>query len=196
MDASRRSGHSNAYFAGFWRPRIVLFDTLLQRVSTEESLAVLAHEMGHFRERHVHKALALNAAGSLLALWVLSLLIDWPPLFAAFGFTAPSHYAALALLMLGGGAFTFWLQPLAAWFSRRNEYAADAYALRLTGQSAPLASALVRLNEDNLSNLAPHPWYSRYHYSHPTLLERLAALGQGAGAATDRGSVPRQGVVL
>jgi STE24 endopeptidase len=191
MDASRRSGHSNAYFSGFFRPRIVLFDTLLQRVEPDEALAVLAHEMGHYAERHVHKALALNLAGSLAGLYVLSVLIAWPPLFAAFGFAGPSTHAALALLLLGGGAFTFWLAPLAAAFSRRHEYAADAYATRLTQRPQALAGALVRLNDQNLSNLAPHPWYSRYHYSHPTLLERLAALerqsdpndASGGGAA-------------
>jgi STE24 endopeptidase len=176
MDASRRSGHSNAYFSGFLRPRIVLFDTLLERAQADEALAVLAHEMGHYREHHVHKSLALSLAGSLLGLWVLSRLLAWPPLFAAFGFPAPSFHAALALALLGGGAFTWPLGPLGAWLSRRHEYAADAYAARLTGQPQALASALVRLNGENLANLAPHPWYSRFHYSHPTLLERLAAL--------------------
>ncbi|HKI96831.1 MAG TPA: M48 family metallopeptidase [bacterium] len=183
MDASRRSGHSNAYFAGFFRPRIVLFDTLLERVSEDEALAVLAHEIGHYRKRHVHQALLLNAVASLLLLWAASLLLPWEPLYAAFGFTGPSFHTALALLLLGGGAFTFWLRPLLAWFSRRNEYAADAYAARITGQPAAMASALLRLNEHNLSNLAPHPWYSRFHYSHPTLLERLAALEREAGGS-------------
>jgi STE24 endopeptidase len=193
MDASRHSGHSNAYFTGFFRPRIVLFDTLLERVGTDEALAVLAHEIGHYRAHHVHKALALNLAGSLLGLWVASLLLPWAPLYAAFGFAGPSYHAALALLALGGGAFTWWLGPLGAWFSRRNEYQADAFAARLTGRPAALASALVRLNEHNLSNLAPHPWYSRFHYSHPTLTERLAALerpASGAGAAPAGTSAP------
>jgi STE24 endopeptidase len=189
MDASRRSGHSNAYFVGFLRPRIVLFDTLLERVNEDEALAVLAHEMGHYRLRHLHRTLALNGALSLLGLWVLSLLLPWQPLYAAFGFAAPSHHAALALLLLAGGAFTFPLQPLAAWLSRRHEFAADAYAARQTGRPEAMGSALLRLNDHNLSNLAPHPWFSRYHYSHPTLLERLGALGlaqapgRGAGAA-------------
>jgi STE24 endopeptidase len=198
MDASRRSGHSNAYFTGFLRPRIVLFDTLLARVGSEEALAVLAHEMGHYRERHVHKSLALGLAGSLLGLWVLSLLLPWAPLYAAFGFAAPSHHAALALLALGGGAFTFPLGPLGAWLSRRNEYAADAYAARLTGRPEALGAALLRLHDENLANLAPHPWYSRYHYSHPTLPERLAALerlgaGGSAGAAGVAGAAAASG---
>ncbi|MCH8076509.1 MAG: M48 family metallopeptidase [SAR324 cluster bacterium] len=176
MDASRRSGHSNAYFTGFFRPRIVLFDTLLEKVSTDQALAVLAHEMGHYRARHVHKALALNLAASLATLYVLSLAIGWAPLFAAFGFPAPGYHSALVLLMLCGGAFTFFLAPLSAWFSRRNEYQADAFAVALSGGKEALASALVRLNDDNLANLHPHPWYVRFHYSHPPLLERLAAM--------------------
>jgi STE24 endopeptidase len=182
VDASRRSGHSNAYFSGFFRPRIVLFDTLLARLEEDEALAVLAHEIGHYRERHVHKALAVNLAGSLAGLFLLSLLVGWPPLFQAFGLAAPSLHGAVALLLLGGGAFTFPLAPLLAWRSRSHEYAADAFAARLVGDGAALRSALVRLNGDNLANLAPHPWYSRYHYSHPTLLERLAALADAGKA--------------
>lgn len=186
MDASRRSGHSNAYFSGFHRPRIVLFDTLLERMNTEEIVAVLAHEMGHFKARHVYKSFALHMAGTLGMLYILSLLIAWPPFFSAFGFPAfegtlqavPSqgYHVALILLMLGGGAFTFFLTPLLTWFSRRNEFEADAFSVDATGGGEALKSALLRLNRDNLANLHPHPWYSRFHYSHPTLLERLAAL--------------------
>jgi STE24 endopeptidase len=176
MDASRRSGHSNAYFTGILRPRIVLFDTLVERMSVDEAAAVLAHEIGHFRAHHVHQRLAIALVGSLLALWVLSLLVPWPPLFAAFGLDGPSYHAALALLALGGGAFTFFLAPLSSWFSRRNEYESDRYSVRIARAPEALKSALVKLNGENLSNLDPHPWYGRWHYSHPTLLERLAAI--------------------
>lgn len=176
MDASRRSGHSNAYFTGLLRPRIVLFDTMLEQMSTEESLAVLAHEMGHYRMRHVHRGLALNLAGLLVMLWVLSLLVGWPPLFQTFGFAGPSLHAALALVVATGGVFTFFLGPLLAWLSRRNEYSADAYSVKLLQLPGALKSALLRLNGQNLANLTPHRWYSAYHYSHPTLLERLAAI--------------------
>lgn len=176
MDASRRSGHSNAYFTGIFRPRIVLFDTLVERMSVDEAAAVLAHEIGHYQARHVHKRLVLALAGSLLALWVLSLLVAWPPLFAAFGFDGPSFHAALALFALGGGAFTFFLEPISSWFSRRNEYESDRYSVRIARAPEALKSALVKLNGENLANLHPHPWYSRWHYSHPTLLERLAAI--------------------
>jgi STE24 endopeptidase len=176
MDASKRSGHSNAYFAGLFRPRIVLFDTLVERMSADQTVAVLAHEIGHFRAHHVHQRLVLGLGGTLFSLWILSLLIAWPPLFEAFGFPEPSNHAAVALVWLGGGAFTFFLDPLAAWFSRLHEYQADRFSVRLAGQPVALETALVKLNGENLSNLHPHPWYSRWHYSHPTLLERIAAI--------------------
>ncbi len=176
MDASRRSGHSNAYFVGLVRPRIVLFDTLVDKMSPDEAAAVLAHEIGHYKRRHIHRRLAWSLVGLLVGLFALSRLVAWPPFFHAFGFPAPSFQAALVLLSLGGGAFTFFLEPAQAWLSRRHEYEADAFSVALTGNSEALKSALVRLNGENLSNLNPHPWYSRWHYSHPTLLERLAAL--------------------
>ena len=183
MDASRRSGHSNAYFTGFFRPRIVLFDTLVQQMTVDEAAAVLAHEIGHYQARHVHQRLLVGLAGQLLVLWVLSVLVRWPPLFAAFGFPAPSLQAALALASLGGGAFTFWLAPLSSWVSRRHEYQADRHAVDVARAPAALRSALVKLNGQNLTNLHPHPWYSAWNYSHPTLLERLSAIERYEAAA-------------
>jgi STE24 endopeptidase len=179
MDASRRSGHSNAYFTGFFRPRIVLFDTLVEQMTVDETAAVLAHEIGHYQARHVHRRLALGLAVQLASLWVLSVLVRWPPLFAAFGFAAPTLEAAVALASLCGGAFTFFLAPLSSLVSRRHEYEADRRSVAIARAPQALRSALVKLNGENLSNLHPHPWYSAWHYSHPTLLERLAAL-QGA----------------
>jgi STE24 endopeptidase len=176
MDASRRSGHSNAYFVGLVRPRIVLFDTLVDKMSPDEAAAVLAHEIGHYKRRHIHRRLVWAFVGMLVGLFVLSRLIVWPPLFHAFGFAAPSSHVALALLSLGGGAFTFFLEPVQAWLSRRHEFEADAFSVALTGNAEAMKTALVRLNGENLSNLNPHPWYSRWHYSHPTLLERIAAI--------------------
>jgi len=176
VDASRRSGHSNAYFAGFFRPRIVLFDTLLQEMSVDETAAVLAHEIGHYRAYHVHRRLAVGLAAQLLALFVLSRLLAWPPLFHAFGFEGPSLHAALALTALGGGAFTFFLAPLESWWSRRQEYEADRYSVRIARAPEALRAALVKLNGQNLANLHPHPWYSAWNDSHPPLAERLAAI--------------------
>jgi STE24 endopeptidase len=176
MDASRRSGHSNAYFTGIFRPRIVLFDTLVEHMGVDEAASVLAHEIGHYQARHVHRRLALSLAATLGVLFALSRLVPWPPLYAAFGFDGPSLHAALALLSLGGGAFVFWLAPFAAGLSRRHEYEADRYAVRLARAPEALETALVRLNGENLSNLHPHPWFSAWHYSHPVLVERLAAI--------------------
>ncbi len=176
MDASRRSGHSNAYFAGLVRPRIVLFDTLVERMTADEAASVLAHEIGHFRKHHVHRMLAVSLLGMLAVLFALSRLVAWPPLFEAFGFTGTPLHGALALLVLGGGAFVFWLTPIAAFFSRRHEYEADRYAVRIARAPEALKTALVRLNGENLGNLHPHPWYSAWHYSHPALVERLAAI--------------------
>lgn len=183
MDASRRSGHSNAYFTGIFRPRVVLFDTLVEGMEVDEAASVLAHEIGHYRARHVHRRLALSLVSLLLALLVLSWLVPWPPLHAAFGFSAPTLHGAVAIVSLGGAAFVFWIQPLASRLSRRHEYEADRYAVRLAGTPEALKSALVRLNRENLSNLHPHPWYSAWHYSHPTLLERLAAIDREARRA-------------
>jgi STE24 endopeptidase len=183
MDASRRSGHSNAYFTGIFRPRIVLFDTLVGQMSVDEAASVLAHEIGHYRARHVQRRLALSALALLATLLVLSWLVPWPPVHAAFGFSAPTLHGALAILSLGGGAFVFWMQPLAAHLSRRHEYEADRYSLRIARAPEALKRALVRLNGENLSNLHPHPWYSAWHYSHPALVERLAAIDAAAPTA-------------
>lgn len=183
MDASRRSGHSNAYFTGVLRPRIVLFDTLVRQMDEDEAASVLAHEIGHYRARHVHRRLALAAALAFAGLFALSRLVPWPPLHAAFGFDAPTLHGALALLSLGGGAFLFWLAPIASLLSRRQEYEADRFAIRLARAPAALKSALVRLGGENLSNPDPHPWYAAWHYGHPALAERLAAIDREAASS-------------
>jgi STE24 endopeptidase len=183
MDASRRSGHSNAYFAGLFRPRIVLFDTLVAQMSVDEAASVLAHEIGHYRAHHVHRRLAIGLASTLAGLFVLSRLVPWPPLHAAFGFGEPTLHGAIALFALGGGPFVFWLQPLASRLSRKHEFEADRFAVRIARAPEALKSALVRLNRENLANLRPHPWYSAWHYSHPPLVERLAGVDREAAAA-------------
>jgi STE24 endopeptidase len=187
MDASRRSAHSNAYFAGLVRPRIVLFDTLVTSMTVDEVAAVLAHEVGHFRLRHVAKRLLAGLGSSLAGLWVLSLLVKWPPFFGAFGFSTPSWEAAVAIVSLAGGAFTFVATPLSTFLSRRQEYAADRYSVLHTGTPEALKSALVKLNGENLANLHPHPWFSAWHHGHPGLLERLDALDRGFASGTTGG---------
>jgi STE24 endopeptidase len=177
MDASRRTGHSNAYFTGLGRAkRIVLFDTMLERMSADETLSVLAHEIGHFRMHHIRKRLVLGTFTALAGFALLGWLAEWQPLYEAFGFDRPSPHALLALAALCGGAFTFWLAPLSAWWSRRHEYEADAYSVGVARMPEALKTALVGLSRQNLSNLHPHPWYSAFHYSHPPLRDRLAAI--------------------
>ena len=186
MDGSRRSGHSNAYFAGFGRAkRIVLFDTLLSALDETQVEAVLAHEIGHEKRHHVAQQVAVSLVLTLAGLWLMSLLLHQPVLFAAFGFHVtgvgqPSSHAALVILSLLTGPAGFLLNPLLTRWSRRHEYEADRYAVRATGGAEALAGALIALSTDNLSNPHPHPWYSAYHYTHPTLVERVRALRQYA----------------
>jgi STE24 endopeptidase len=185
MDGSKRSRHSNAFFTGFGSFRkIVLFDTLIQQLAEPELEAVLAHEIGHFKKRHVSKTLAAAALGSLAGFYLVSVLSGQERFYGAFGFEPGNIVPALLLVGLLSGVATFWLWPLAHWWSRRHEYQADAYAVQVTREPGPLIGALRKLNQKNLSNLTPHPLYSAFYYSHPTLLEREQAL---------RGSVKDEG---
>jgi STE24 endopeptidase len=179
MDGSKRSRHSNAFFTGFGRFRkIVLFDTLIEQLQESELAAVLAHEIGHYKKGHIPKMLVWSAVSLLAGLYALAWLArqDW--FYLAFGFE-PGHLAPAFLLFgLLAGAVTFWLTPLANLWSRRFEYQADAFAARAMEESTSLVGALRKLNEKNLSNLTPHPLYSGFYYSHPTLLEREQALAE------------------
>lgn len=181
MDGSRRSAHSNAFFAGFgkWR-RIVLFDTLIEQLSEEELEAVLAHEIGHYKKGHIPKMLI----GSLLLTGLGFMFLGWlskdPWMVQIFGFSGEETYLAPLLLLFSmlAGIFTFWLTPLLSRLSRRHEYEADAFASEKLGSPEPLIQALRKLSEKNLSNLNPHPTYSNFYYSHPTLFEREKALSK------------------
>jgi STE24 endopeptidase len=178
MDGSKRSRHSNAFFTGFGRARkIVLFDTLIAQLNEPELEAVLAHEIGHYRRRHIMKMLTWSAAGLLAGLAALGWLAQQAWFCGAFGFEPGPLAPALLLFMLLGGAVTFWVSPAMHWLSRRHEFEADAFAAETVRAAEPLIAALRRLSEKNLSNLTPHPFYSRFYYSHPTLLERERALG-------------------
>jgi STE24 endopeptidase len=177
VDSSKRSSHSNAYFTGLGRAkRIVLFDTLVASSSKEEILAVLAHEIGHEKKNHVKKGIAVSLVFSLVGFWIISFLLPYLPLYQAFGFHTRGYHAILILLAFCSGPFTFFLQPLSSIWSRRHEYEADRFAVQGVGSASGMISALLRLSRENLSNLAPHPLYSFFHYSHPTLGERIAAL--------------------
>ena len=177
MDGSKRSRHSNAFFTGFGRFRkIVLFDTLIEQMAEPELEAVLAHEIGHYKKRHIPKMLLFSAGSSLLGLWLVSLLAQQEWFYRGFGFEPGSIVPALLLFGLLSGVVTFWFSPLAHWWSRRYEYQADAFAAGVMNESRSLIAALRKLNEKNLSNLTPHALYSGFYYSHPTLLERERAL--------------------
>ena len=186
MDGSRRSSHSNAFFTGIGRFRkIVLFDTLITQIDETEMEAVLAHEIGHFRLKHIPKTILGSAVGGLAGLWMIAWLAKQPVFVEAFGFslpavandfTDPGVAPALLVFALLSGTLTFWLDPLIHWISRRFEYQADAYASEVMGDPGPMIDALRKLTEKNLNNLTPHRLYSRFYYSHPTLLEREAAL--------------------
>src|SRR5262245_13883145 len=165
MDGSKRSAHSNAYFTGIGKAkRIVLFDTLIEQMTVEQGLAVLAHEMGHYKMKHIRRMLLVQTVFLFIGFYLLSLLIDAEWFFRAFGL-APSHHAALVLFSIVTGPATFYLGPLMNRLSRRHEYEADRFAAETLGQAKPMEEALINLTVKNLSNLNPHPWYSAYHYS-------------------------------
>jgi STE24 endopeptidase len=177
MDGSKRSRHSNAFFTGFGRLRkIVIFDTLIQQLTGPELEAVLAHEIGHYKKRHILKTLAFSALSSLAGFYLISVLADQGWFYRAFGFEPGTIAPALLLFGLLSGTVTFWFSPLAHWWSRRHEYEADAFAVELMREAHSLIGALRKLNAKNLSNLTPHPAYSGFYYSHPAMLEREQAL--------------------
>jgi len=194
MDGSRRSAHANAYFTGFGASkRVVFFDTLLRQLAPAEVEAVLAHELGHFHHRHIAKRMAAMFLLSLAGFALLGWLSGAPWFYAGLGVqpnlsslvpgvaNAPSDALALLLFALAVPVFTVFLSPLFAQLSRRHEFEADAYAARQT-HGADLASALLKLYEDNASTLTPDPLYVKFYYSHPPATERLARMQAGAPA--------------
>ncbi len=174
MDGSKRSRHSNAFFTGIGSvKRIILFDTLINDLSEEEVEAVLAHEIGHERKKHTLKMFLVSTLLLFIGLYVIHLLLHWQPLFAAFGFLGPSLHGIVIILSLCAGPLTFIVKPLLTAWSRRFEYQADEFAVRKADTGQALVSGLIQLHKKNLSNLTPHPLYSFYHYSHPTINERI-----------------------
>ena len=187
MDGSRRSAHANAYFTGFGAAkRVVFFDTLLSQLTPAEVEAVLAHEPGHFKHRHIVKRIAGLFAFSLAGLALLGWLSGQPWFYAGLGVTpnlpaalggaVPNHALALLLFMLVVPLFSFFLSPLMAQLSRQHEFEADAYAAS-QANAQDLSNALVKLYKDNASTLTPDPLYVRFYYSHPPATERIARMG-------------------
>ena len=186
MDGSKRSAHANAYFTGLGAAkRVVFFDTLLKKLTPGEVEAVLAHELGHFKHRHVLKRIvsmfALSLAGFALLGWLSGQAWFYSGLGVAPSMNAPNDAVALLLLLLVVPVFSFFVAPLFARFSRKHEFEADAYACA-QADGRDLAAALLKLHQDNAATLTPDPLYVRFYYSHPPAGERLAALQRSPSA--------------
>jgi STE24 endopeptidase len=185
MDGSRRSAHANAYFTGFGASkRVVFFDTLLAKLSTGQVEAVLAHELGHFKHKHVIKRMVIMFGTSLAGFALLGYLTRHVWFYQGLGVTpsldAPNNALALLLFMLAVPVFSFFLTPLMAQLSRRDEFQADAYAVQQTN-AQDLGQALLKLYEDNASTLTPDPLFVKFYYSHPSASERLTRMGFASG---------------
>jgi len=177
VDAGKRSKHTNAYFTGIGKTkRIVLYDTLLASHLPEEIIAVLAHEIGHWKKKHIVKQLIFVIGASLILLYFIYLVVGSPILYSAFRIRHTPVYAGLFLVSLYLGAVKFFLSPAVAAVMRKYEREADDMAFELTGASGPMVNALKRLAKDNLANLHPHPLYVWFYYSHPPLIERIEYL--------------------
>ena len=192
MDGSRRSAHANAYFTGFGNSkRVVFFDTLLKQLNPGEVEAVLAHELGHFKHKHITKRMVMMFGVSLLGFALLGWLSQQPWFYSGLGIDilqskylgVPAENNALALLlfMLAVPVFSFFITPLMSAMSRSDEFEADAYAMQ-QADGAQLASALLKLYEDNASTLTPDPWYVSFYYSHPPAVDRLARMPAPSGS--------------
>ena len=178
MDGSRRSSHGNAYFTGFGKSkRIVFFDTLLKQLTAPQVEAVLAHELGHFKHKHIIKGMLLSTGMMLIGFAILAWLMKHPWFYAGLGVEASSIYMALILFVMVSPAFTFFMTPLMSWVSRKHEFEADAFAVEQTG-SEELNSALVGLFRENAGTLTPDPLHSAFHDSHPPAAIRIAQLSQ------------------
>ncbi len=186
MDASKRSRHSNAYFTGIGKvKRIVLYDTLIRQMSHGEIVAVLAHEIGHWKKGHIWKRLLWAETMALAGSWVSFKLLAWPGLPGLLGLPGDlSLPARMVLLGFVASLVLFPLGPFSAWRSRCHEREADRFAADLTGRPEDLASAMVKLSVENLSNLFPHPFYAAFYYSHPPAVERVRTLRQLANTQT------------
>jgi STE24 endopeptidase len=177
VDASRRSRHSNAYFTGIGRvKRIVLYDTLLEQMSNDEILAVLAHEVGHWKMGHIWKRLAVMEVAGFAVIYGAYRVLEWGGVPGLLGYAHLSFAAQTVVLACIGSLAAFPLTPFGNWLSRRHEQAADRFACELTGAPASLASALIKLSCENLANIHPHPLYAWFYYSHPPTVDRVRQL--------------------
>ena len=183
MDASIRSSHGNAFFTGiFSKKRIVLFDTLIEALSVKEIVAVLGHELGHFRLHHVRQSLIRSTLFMGGGFYLLSILLPIEEFYMAFGLRGASSWGALFVFSLWFGILDFFIAPVQSFLSRKNEFAADAFAREQTGSATDLAEALKKLRQQNHAMPVSHPLYSAVYHSHPPLAERIDALLQSPGS--------------
>lgn len=181
MDGSKRSTKANAFFTGFGKnKRIVLFDTLIDQHTVAELVAVLGHEMGHYKKRHIFWMLVFGVLQMGVVFYLLSLFLSYAPLFRAFYMETPSIYAGLIFFSMLYAPIDFFAGLLMQMMSRRNEYAADRFAVTTTRDNRSLITALKKLSVRNLSNLTPHPLYVFLNYSHPPVLQRIRTIGATA----------------
>jgi STE24 endopeptidase len=181
IDASKRSRHTNAYFTGIGRvKRIVLYDTLLQKMDEDEVLAVLAHEAGHWKKKHVLKMIVIFEMISLAAAYISFRILQTDTLADLFNIVEKTFFAKLVVLGFIFGIVSFPFTPLFSYLSRRHEKEADRFASELTSNPGSLATSLIKLSKDNLSNLHPHPIYAGFYYSHPPVVERVKGLKEAA----------------
>ncbi len=174
IDASKRTKHTNAYFTGIGRvKRIVLYDTLIEKMDKDEILSVLAHEAGHWKKKHILKYIIATESIALVVIYIAYLLLQSDFFLNLFHIKEGSFFAKVVILGFIGSIVSFPFTPLFNYFSRRHENEADKYSYNLTGNAESMISSLVKLSKDNLSNLHPHPLYALFHYSHPPVLERI-----------------------
>ena len=185
IDASKRSRHTNAYFTGIGKvKRIVLFDTLIYKMTEPEVLAVLAHEVGHWKKKHILKRIIVIEAMSFIGACAAFRLLKTDFVAELFQIREATIFSKLILIGFLFSIISFPFIPLSSYFSRKHEYEADIFASVLTSDSESLATSLIKLSKDNLSNLHPHPLYAKFYYSHPPVVERVAKLREEAGESS------------
>jgi STE24 endopeptidase len=192
MDASKRSRHTNAYFSGIGKvKRIILYDTLVKKMAQDEILAVLAHEAGHWKKKHILKMIVMAEVLSLAGVYISFRLLQTDFLTNLFQIQQDTFFAKVLILGFIGNIFALPFIPMSNYISRRFERESDRFACQLTGNQEAMASALIKLSKDNLSNLHPHPLYAAFYYSHPPVVQRIREIrGMQTLPVTRSASIP------
>jgi STE24 endopeptidase len=177
MDESKRSRHTNAYFSGFGKvKRIILYDTLLEKMNQDELLAVLSHEAGHWKKKHILKLIIISEITSLVAIYISFRVLQTDFLTNIFHIEQSTFFAKVIILGFLGSIISFPFTPLGNYISRRFEREADRFSIQLMENKENISTALIKLSKDNLSNLHPHPLYAAFYYSHPPVIERIESI--------------------